>query len=808
MSFSNTRHGPLFLHSDLGRSHLTISHHTLPHLTTSHHVLPHHTTICNAALLHNLCIHLAGSKPKTDFVTVCLPNLVPIIRAPHVFCKMLPGFLYDSYKRYKASTTTFLTWLVTNAPKSARLAGQPNQGPRTKGKARRAAKERLTKGTHIVATSQIVPLAQGLVGDNKLQGKVPRSVIRTLQKSIAVRKECAVWFEAQAKHDEQMLESVESHSHFVNVLAETLEILMPHIAPAKTARAGPNDPHKGKSATPTQIHSSLYANLEMEDHDLEDDGNALDDRARSPDNASASPQESGEKVYEAEVSDEDVVFAVYCMFQDQDQIQEYIRKLWRGYLNGHVSLINASATSNTAIEVAERIEMEFFNAFPAISNWEEVMKTLRSSRAPPGKLDPVDDIARMLNLRLFDSLPYNCLKEWCMEGCYPDSGIYDPRVDRSELSGDEIARRKLVLLREVLCEYLPLIWGQLPTEDALTTGLRELWNTKNIHAWMTFALQVFLDINCILGSKAGEGLKELQETGETIRASVEDYLSYSPVLEGIQPDGNIETLRALSKLIHGCIINDSIMATREKVFGKAKAMFGPGKPFYLLSQHPMLCGLLKFAITLKQQRSGMIKTNYQGFVLATAHLYNAAQQDGSMSNSWVAMDELITLWNPEQIYFGPTPTEPAAWYDRYVYVEGMPAEYFAPNKRKRIYTTRPQRDYKEPFQYPRLMWTLLERYCKTDPQSPGMTMEEVELLLSKRRSSRLRKQWDKSHKLSPVQLLEVLRDWIAEEEPKMLFNYFGIYKHCLELMRSLVKAMRGNFEPWIGSQHFGINEAA
>lgn len=250
------------------------------------------------------------------------------------------------------------------------------------------------------------------------------------------------------------------------------------------------------------------------------------------------------------------------------------------------------------------------------------------------------------------------------------------------------------------------------------------------------------------------------------------------------------------------------MATREKVFGKAKAMFGPGKPFYLLSQHPMLCGLLKFAITLKQQRSGMIKTNYQGFVLATAHLYNAAQQDGSMSNSWVAMDELITLWNPEQIYFGPTRTEPAAWYDRYVYVEGMPAEYFAPNKRKRIYTTRPQRDYKEPFQYPRLMWTLLERYCKTDPQSPGMTMEEVELLLSKRRSSRLRKQWDKSHKLSPVQLLEVLRDWIAEEEPKMLFNYFGIYKHCLELMRSLVKAMRGNFEPWIGSQHFGINEAA
>lgn len=268
-------------------------------------------------------------------------------------------------------------------------------------------------------------------------------------------------------------------------------------------------------------------------------------------------------------------------------------------------------------------------------------------------------------------------------------------------------------------------------------------------------------------------------------------------------------------MIHGCIVNDSIMAKRDEIFGKV--LFGPGKPFYLFSQHPMLCGLLRFAITLKHQQCGMVKTNYQGFVLAAAHLYNAAQQDGSMSMSWVAMDELFTLWNPEQIYFGPTPTEPAAWYNRYLYVEGMPAEYFAQNKRKRRSITKPKRDYKQPFQYPSLMWTLLERYCKTNPQSPGMTTQEVELLLSKRdhdqehagsRSSRLRKQWDKSHKLSPVQLLNVLRDWIAEEEPKMLFNYFGIYKHCLGLMRSLVKAMRGGFEPWIGSQPFDINRAA
>ena len=299
-------------------------------------------------------------------------------------------------------------------------------------------------------------------------------------------------------------ESVESHSYFVSVLAEALEILMPHIAPAKTGRAGPNDPHKSKSPKPTQISSNLFANLEKEDLERENDGKALDEQAGSADDALTSPQGSGEKVYEAEVSDEDVGFAVYCMFQDQDRIQEYICQLWHDYLKGHVSLVNASATSNTAIEIAERIEMDFFNTFPALSTWEEVVKTLHSSRDPSGNLDSADGITRTLSLRLFDTLPYKCLKEWCFEGCYPNCGIYDPRVDRSELSGDEIARRNLILLREVLFEYLPLIWGRLPTEDALTTGLRDLYETKSIHSWITFALQVFLDINCILGNLKSE----------------------------------------------------------------------------------------------------------------------------------------------------------------------------------------------------------------------------------------------------------------------------------------------------------------
>lgn len=236
-------------------------------------------------------------------------------------------------------------------------------------------------------------------------------------------------------------------------------------------------------------------------------------------------------------------------------------------------------------------------------------------------------------------------------------------------------------------------------------------------------------------------------------ASLGDYISYSPTLEGIWRDDNLAKLQDLSKFIHHYIINDSIMARRDKLFGKVA--FGAGKPFYLLSQHPMLCGLFKFAITLKHQQAGIVKTNDQGIVLAAAHLYNAAQQDGSLPTSWMTMDDLITLWKSEQIYAGTKPTEPETWYRRYRFIEGMPVEISAPSSRPRRCTTR-KREYREPFQYPPLMGTLLERYCKTGPDSPGMTTEEVKLLLSKRsndqqsadsRSDRLRKQWDRSNRL-------------------------------------------------------------
>ena len=256
------------------------------------------------------------------------------------------------------------------------------------------------------------------------------------------------------------------------------------------------------------------------------------------------------------------------------------------------------------------------------------------------------------------------------------------------------------------------------------------------------------------------------------------------------------------------------MARREELFGKVA--FGTGKPFYLLSQHPMLCGLFKFAITLKHQQAGIVKINDQGIVLAAAHVYNAAQQDGSLSTSWMTMDDLITLWNSEQIYAGTKPTEPKTWYRRYRFIMGMPVEISSLSTRPRRCVTR-KREHREPFQYPPLMGNLLDRYCKTGPESPGMTTEEVKLLLGKRsndqqsadsRSNRLRKQWDRSNRLGPVQLLDVLHSWMTEEEPKMLFDYFGLYKHCLQLLNSLVKAMRADFEPWLSSQFTNIYKAA
>jgi hypothetical protein len=53
------------------------------------------------------------------------------------------------------------------------------------------------------------------------------------------------------------------------------------------------------------------------------------------------------------------------------------------------------------------------------------------------------------------------------------------------------------------------------------------------------------------------------------------------------------------------------------------------------------------------------------------------------------------------------------------------------------------------------------------------------------RQSLLQSQWSKSHKMTPLQLLEALRHALETEEPAMRFDYFSMHIRCFEILRQL-----------------------
>lgn len=67
-----------------------------------------------------------------------------------------------------------------------------------------------------------------------------------------------------------------------------------------------------------------------------------------------------------ESTDEDLYFATYCFFDDLDRLRDFLQDLWSSYKARKLSLITASVTTNTAIELVHRAEQDFVAMFPKL----------------------------------------------------------------------------------------------------------------------------------------------------------------------------------------------------------------------------------------------------------------------------------------------------------------------------------------------------------------------------------------------------------------------------------------------------------
>ncbi len=717
---------------------------------------------------------------------------------------MLPGFVESSSQSYKYDTATFLKWLNETArtcgyksdavPKSTRLKGKTRKEAKAaagNAKSGPSGKKLDSPITYPVPIKDLVPSAEAIANFGNPPVLVPPMVLRAVLRTIRARKRCSAWF---MRHSPGQKTKNDGHFHFANVLEDVLQALGPCLN-SKHSFMSENEGSK----------SQVDINILLAAQDVEDRA----DTNSKP----AFPESVPSTFYILEIpKDDDSVnderlFAIFCLFQDLNDIRSSVKRLWSDYKSQKIDLITASVTTNLGFDIARRTEEDFLSAYPQFNDYNDVLMEILE-RIPSLK----SDIKQSMSEWLF-AYPHTLLASFCTvvePEVFPlfkrgHHGVYNPDSDRSKMDGEQKATEDRIILVEILQEFCTLEWvrGDPPAQDELTVGLRKMCRIKVIPIWLAFAAQAFLDITHVLRRDVGRGFQDLAEVGSRSKHVIQNYFDF--ILSARAPDTWNKTndicLKAIVDTIDMWVSQDVLWAMKKKAAVDNDLETHANRDiesFYLYERHPVLCGLICFSIVLKIQKAGLGLVSACGTAILPAHLYNALRQKHDPIGIWLDMDSILETHGEERIFVGKAPRGIQDSYKRSCLAIGISAESFA--RKRRITAVEPSKEGPRGLeQSSPILEILREGYCNRG--SVALTAHNIEALLNEQANGSVRRQWEKSSKLTSLQLMTALESCILEELPKLMFDYFSFHTRSLELLRNLRSSLHESLVKYIGPQY-------
>ena len=442
---------------------------------------------------------------------------------------MLPSVLQSSYKTYKEDTSYIATWLANTAKQcgySADLldcqdAVDPSKATqaskRRKGKARKKANDAVTAGvsssstattspattqsiarTYTIKIKDFISLAEYVVSSTRPLVSVPGSLVKALNRAIALRKDHGSASEASDGPDE-------SHAHFLGVLEKTREILKPR-SPTEMVNDRLTRPISEDISDESKNDEILnrFQGLGLEEPSQQ----FLD----APDVKPATrpdPERMPKYEVETEKSRMEEYLAAHCLLQDVRNIRGFVCALWKNYREG-MDICAVAITVNTAIDFVRTLEQDLVQQYPAMRDYESIIhlffatQCLKRGQHPSHKQRPGD----IINMAVYDlaedlMIPtasiLGSLQEVIQNGTVPQykpgflghrdmSTPWSQKCPRDKIHDDRLVMMEafsdLVLLSTITSRF-PL------AEDELMRGIRQMSPGKDIPLWLVFAAQCF-----------------------------------------------------------------------------------------------------------------------------------------------------------------------------------------------------------------------------------------------------------------------------------------------------------------------------
>jgi hypothetical protein len=727
---------------------------------------------------------------------------------------MLPEFLQSSYARYKADTNTFATWLLETAnqcgyqPPDLAAAIPIVKMGKHKGKH----DDSDTDPLHYSASTKDLQKLAEVVASSALT--VPKSVLTIAKRAIKLRKAVTSWFLGQGDSANN-----KRHAHFITVLEQICDNLE-----WKT-----NQPSKpdAKQSPPTSEAESDDANG---DRFLNKFAVLTIEEPQETTQAQPVPAES-KKIVKVNVVEEEenetpdsylgqLFFKALCLLQDLNNMRTFISITWSEYRDKKIDLMNAAIVTDSALRLARDLVQE------AEADWRTSLT---------GSRDNVQNI--VYNLALYTrgisaapsteiGLPYNKnmtdIAEWCyvptrvllesfVDVLQADHlpvfkkgyfGTYNPKADRERMSlGQKFNEDKIILL-SILPEFciLDTFKIQMPTEDAITRGLTEFAKTKKVTMWLCFASQIFLDVHHIMRHSTLGAFGDLRMSGLRIQKTIDDHfqLSETHPQPKFWPKEGDEEIRNIGSTVKSWIIQDLFQDIR--VYSKLDSIGSAPEKHALFSQHAIFCGLILFNLNMRMQFVGQQLVNKWYDVQQLAFLHNLVINSPTHKDlRWPDMDAFIKIHGESHIFVGSRPKNAKESLNRLELATGISsAANFARDSRSR-------RFHRPDGKNPRLLKStnavanlFFTQYVGSPEEDTGIInidriLDELSQKSTLESSSKeleklnpdliITRKWSNAHNIDTLQLLAFLKTKLFEAEPVILYNYFGMHKRSVELLR-------------------------
>jgi hypothetical protein len=386
-------------------------------------------------------------------------------------------------------------------------------------------------------------------------------------------------------------------------------------------------------------------------------------------------------------------------------------------------------------------------------------------------------------------------------------GDYDPKADRSRMSVGERFHEDKILLLELLPEFclIQTMGGNWPVRDEFTHGFSEFVETKKITLWLCFAAQVLLDIHHTLRSSPASPWTDLRMAGLRISKTIADFKKLSAThpkpafwpKEGDQEINNIEHC-----------IDSSIKFDPQHAVWQLVGSSQTHEEHFFLKRNPVLCGLLTFHLNLRMQVIGQGLVNQWYDVQQMAFLYNLVQTVPELKLVWPDIEAFINIHGESRIFVGSRPKDAAQSLNRLEAATGISSvSRFARDARRtdpwhppdgkqgRLLepTTKVANLFRDNYTKPEQarnianadISMLLDELASTSPDAKKGTKRGKKNEAVKRPETLLLEKWSNKHNLGALQFLALVRTKLHEEEPVLMFNYFGMHQRSMEMLRRI-----------------------